>query len=285
MMFLNHSIKCKLCMKYLIIILFFICSFVSFSQVNGFFGKKNFIDFSIDFHSPLLYNFYNQTSGDTQGYMIKNGTLVQRLPLLNHAFHSTFSRVLTSNFAIGVGGGVSFFSVAPNFDFSSQYSNRILEVLDIRKLTIMPKFEIAYDDAILPMGVSNQFGFGFNYFSVLDKDYSGSVVSNDSYSSDIINVTKHNYYDFNNQKTIKGYSIMYKLTMRIPLNKSLLYHFGFKYTFNFVPSYNADLLNISEPQTLIDDNFILKLDDMKYMIKTKENRSLLLFETGLTYSF
>ena len=183
-------------MKYLIIVTFCIFSNLVFSQVNGFFGRKNFIDFGVDLQSPILYNFYNQTGGDTPAYVVRNGVLVQKSPFLNYGFNACLSRVISGNIALGLGGGISFFSVAPNFEFSSQYSNKILEVLDIRKMTIMPKFEIAYDDAILPMGVSNQFGFGFNYFSVLEKDYSGTAVTNDSYTSDIINVTKDNYYDY-----------------------------------------------------------------------------------------
>ena len=75
--------------------------------------------------------------------------------------------------------------------------------------------------------------------------------------------------------------------MRIPINKSLLYHFGFRYTFNFVPNF-SDLLGGSYQTNDTNPNsteYILSQRDIDYSIKVKENRSLIMFETGVTFAF
>ena len=266
-------------MKKNIIILFTFCiSLVSYSQINGFFGKKNYVDFGVDVHSPLLYNFYNSLNNSNQ----------TNLGFLNYGFHITYSRVVQSNLAVGLEGGLSYFSVAPaQVSFGDYYSSS-LDPVRISKSSFMPKFEFAYNDALLPIGVSNQIGIGFNYYKALVNGYSGSLTTYDDFgSSQKLNVSDDNYFNFTDQETVQCYTVMYKLTMRIPINKSLLYHFCFRYTFNFVPNF-SDLLGGSYQTNDTNPNsteYILSQIDIDYSIKVKENRSLIMFETGVTFAF
>lgn len=264
--------------KYFLISLTFCISLASYSQVNGFFGKKNYVDFGVDLHSPLLYNFYNSLNYSNQA----------NLGFLNYGFHVTYSRAIQSNLALGLEGGLSYFSVAPAQTSLGNYYNTSLEPIRISKSSFMPKFEFAYNDALLPIGVSNQIGIGFNYYKALENDYSGSVTIYDDFgSSQKLNVSDDNYFNFTDQETVQGYTIMYKLTMRIPINKFLLYHFGFRYTFNFVPNL-SDLLGSSFQTNDTNTNsteYILSQRDIDYSIKVKENRSLIMFETGVTFAF
>lgn len=258
-----------------ILILTFLIISNTYTQVNGFFGKKNYLDFGVDIHSPLLYNFYSSLNNSSNNTELRN---------INFGFHAAYSRVIQNNIALGMEGALSFFSVAPDiYSNGSNYANANLDLIKISKTTIMPKVEFAYNDALLPIGVSNQIGLGFNYYKALESDYTGSVVSYENY--DIIDINKNNYYDFNNQERIKGYTIMYKLMMRIPLNKSLLYHFGFRYTFNFVPNISSLIGTSTSTDNNLDDQYILSKSDIEYEIKVKENRSLIMFETGITFAF
>lgn len=258
-----------------ILILTFLILSNTYSQVNGFFGKKNYLDFGVDLHSPLLYNFYSSLNNSSNNTDLRN---------INYGFHTSLSRVIQNNIAIGMEGALSFFSLAPDiYANGSDYLNPTLDLIKISKTTIMPKVEFAYNDALLPIGVSNQIGLGFNYYKALESDYTGYVTSIENY--DIIDVTKNNYYDFKNQERIKGYTIMYKLMMRIPLNKSLLYHFGFRYTFNFVPNLSSLIGSTASTDVNLNDQYILSKSDVEYEIKAKENRSLIMFETGITFAF
>ena len=261
-----------------ILILTFLILSNSYSQVNGFFGKKNYIDFGVDFHSPLLYNFYSSLNNSSNNTELRN---------VNYGFHTTYSRVIQNNIALGVEGGLSYFSVSPDiFNLSSNYFHPNLDALGISKLSIMPKFEFAYNDALLPIGVSSQIGIGFNFYKAIDKNYTGTIsYYNDFGNAVISNVSKDNYFDYSNQETTKGYTVMYKLTMRIPINKSLLYHFGFRYTFNFVPSSSNIFSDYSQSVAEFNSDYILTHSDIEYAIKAKENRSLIMFETGVTFAF
>jgi len=270
------TLKTNLKMKnYILIFCTFCISIVSYSQVNGFFGKKNYVDFGVDVHSPLLYNFYNAlNSYETE------------LSFLNYGFHITYSRAVQSNLAIGLEGGMSYFSVAPAQVSSGDYYNSLFESIRISKYSFMPKFEFAYNDALLPIGVSNQVGIGFNYYKALENNYSGSLSNFDDFGvSQPINITDENYFNFRDQETVKGYTFMYKLTMRIPINKSFLYHFGFRYTFNFVPNFSDLLGDLSQTDITNSTEYILSQNDIDYSIKVKENRSLIMFETGITFAF
>ena len=254
--------------------------FNSFSQVNGYFGKKNFIDFGIDIHMPIVYNFNTQSESYSYNFINKDG----KMPILNTGFHLSYSKVITRNMALGIEGVFSSFKIAPFNQNDYYYTNLNTELLGVRKSTIIPKIEFSYSDALLPIGLSNQIGFGFNSYNAVERDYSGNVYYYDemNYNTELTPVTKDNLYDFKNGNSIKGYTILYKLTMRIPINKYILYHFGFRYTFNFVPNFNLFMPNnsIVEPH-----DYILSNEDFRFSIKRKENRSLVMFETGLTFAF
>lgn len=267
-------------MKFLLFIVSLTLFFNTFSQVNGYFGKKNFIDFGIDFHMPIVYNFNTQSESYSYNFINKEG----KMPILNTGFHLSYSKVITRNMALGLEGAFSSFNIAPFNENDFYYTDLNSELLGVRKSTIIPKIEFSYSDALLPIGLSNQIGFGFNSYNAVERDYVGSVYYYDEMNNntELIPVTKNNLYDFKNGKLIKGYTVLYKLTMRIPINKYLLYNFGFRYTFNFVPNLNLIVPNDSSVEP---HDYILSNDDFRSSIKRKENRSLVMFETGLTFTF
>ena len=271
----------------LFFLFYFFIAFSLFSQSKGFFGKKNIVEFGVTFQNPLLYNYRISNLGqiETGAFLNENGTLVSGKPKINLGYRFSLGRIIEKNFGFYIESGLSYFSVVPNLNSTSifsqnsitKYSNLYSEMLDIRSFTIMPKIEFANNDALLPLGISNQFGVGFNYYKTLSKEYIGTFDQTDDLGNITSNnkVSKYNYYNFSD-KSIKGYSLMYKLTMRIPISESLLFHFGFRYTFNFVPSYFI-YSNSS--------NSILSQENMRNMIKLKENRNLINFETGLSFCF
>lgn len=261
----------------IIISLFIYCSFQA--QTTGFFGKKNLIEFGGTVQRPLLYNFY--ATNNLVPLLVDNGLLVQKVPVVNYGFRLSYGKMIKRNLAIYLESGLNYFSVAPKpyFDYKytlSNYGSIRAEMLDIRSFSVIPKIELTSDDGLLPIGITNQFGFGVNFYKTLEKNYIGVVDSIDNVSGYYIpvNVTENNYYDYSNQ-AIRGYTLLYKLTMRIPINDRFLYHFGFRYTYTFVP--------LSQYSTISDK--ILSQENMWEMIKSKESRNLINFETGISFSF
>jgi hypothetical protein len=262
--------------KYILFIFYFSTSLYSYSQATGYFGKKNFVDIGINVHNPFIYNIKNQLDNTTT-YLNKNGELEEKSPLLNFGYAISYNRVITNNLAFGLEWHQSNFNVATFPESSFNYQ---IEMLGIRKTTVIPKIEFSYNNALLPIGVSNQIGFGVSSYTPRERDYIGYTYSlDDNYDFVMTDITKDNYYDFDN-KSIKGYLFLYKLTMRIPINKFLLYHFGFRYTFNFVKSSFYDFYS-----TETSSDYILSRSSVNQSIKYKENRSLFFFDTGITIAF
>ena len=257
--------------------------FFSFeAQTTGYFGKKNLLELGITIQNPLLYNFYGSSNSMNKPYHSKNGTLEPGSTKINYGFRLSYGKMLKRNLAVYLESGLNYFSVIPDSYYSGnqpagqKYMYTEGEMLDIRTFSILPKIELTSDDGLLPIGVTNQFGFGVNFYKTLDKEYVGYADSMDAvYGFPIpVNITRNNYYDYSNQ-AIKGYTFLYKLTMRIPINDRLLYHFGFRYTCNFVPLSNYSMTS----------EHVLTQANMWESIRHKETRNLINFETGISFAF
>ena len=273
----------KFCFSLLIVFSINFC----YTQSKGFFGKNNIIELSLNVQNPSVYNYKISTLSILEAnaaYIKKNNTLILGHPKINYGLKLSIGRMIERNLGFYLETGLNYFSVVPNqndnslFNFSyneSKYSNLISEMIKIQEISILPKIEISSKDGLLPIGISNQFGFGFKYYKPIERDYLGTVDFNDDTSSVTgIPISKSNYYKYTNS-SIKGYTLLYKLTLRIPISKSLLFHFGFRYTFNFVPDFSY----------ISNQTQIISQDNMRKMIKIKENRNLLNFETGISYCF
>lgn len=272
--------------KSILLFLLFYFNF-SFSQSKGYFGKKNVLEFSINAQNPMLYNYKitnNSTYEGNTALIKKNNNLISGCPKINYGFRFSYGRMIERNFGLYLESGVNFFSIVPDQNINSilyqnlnnsNYTNLNVEMMKIQEISIIPKIEISSSDGLLPIGISNQFGFGFNYYKPLNQNYLGTVdYSNDTISISNLLVDKNNFYNYSNS-SIKGYTLLYKLALRIPISENILFHFGFRYTLNFVPN-SGYIINQKE---------ILSQENMHQMIKLKENRNLLNFEAGISYCF
>lgn len=274
-------------MKKLILIIILFSKNYILSQSKGYFGKNNLIEFGINIQNPSLYNYKitsttNEYEIQNTPYIKKHNSLELGNPKINYGFRLSLGRMIERNLGVYIETGLNYFSVVADQNANSfsnfmisNYSNLNAEMMDIQNFSILPKFELSSKEGFLPIGISNQIGIGFNRYKAIEKDYLGTVsVNYDTISIQNLPITSTNFYNFSNS-SIKGYTLLYKLTLRIPISNRILFHFGFRYTFNFVPN--------SAYKT--NQNEIISQDNMRKMIKLKENRNLLNFETGLSFSF
>lgn len=246
----------------------------SYSQTTGYFGKRNIIEFGITGQSPLLYNFYALTQSNVSAYKNKDGELVSGVPAFSYGFRFNIGRIIEKDFGLYIESGINYFSVVPRMPNTAFYALQS-QMLDIQAMSIMPKLEFSSEDGLLPVGISNQFGFGMNLYKTLTKDYIGSALTDNNGIEEVIPVTSENYYNYSN-KSIMGFTLMYKLSMRIPIGDRIMYNFGFRYTYNLVPASSA---YSTSSDKIIDQS------TMRYMIKLRENRNIFNFETGLSFTF
>ena len=261
-------------------IIFCFITLINKSLSQGYFGKKNFFEISTSINNPSLYNFYTYADYYSTSYKNENGTIVEKNQKINIGFQASIGRVINNNLSLSLEGTLSNFLAIPEFDYGKSSNYFGAEMFKINKRSIIPKIEFTFGDGLLPLGLFHQIGVGFNTYTPIEKEYLAYEYNNNWYlnSSNSL-VDNSEYYNYKNDK-IKGYTALYRLGMRIPINEFSMFNFGFRYTFNFVP--NLDFMSSTSNS---DDEYFIAREDMRQMIRKKENRSLLYFEGGLTFNF
>ena len=246
---------------------------------QGYFNKKVFFEITTFINNPSLYNFHSHTNNNLLAFKNENGSLNQKNQKINIGFHTSIGRVINNNLSISLEGTFSNFLVIPEFDYGKSSNYLRAEMFKINKRSIIPKIEFTFGDGLLPLGLFHQIGLGFNTYTPIEKEYLGYEYDNYLHLNSSISVVDNSvYYNYKNDK-IKGYTALYRLGMRIPINEFSMFNFGFRYTFNFVP--NLDFMSNTSKS---DDDYFIAREDMRNMIRIKENRSLLYFESGLTFN-
>jgi hypothetical protein len=118
--------------------------------------------------------------------------------------------------------------------------------LEVKTFSIMPVLMIGAGKDIAPVGVSHEFGIGFLQSKVRDKDY--DLEPSDPYSyyygpNGYTSVSSQYLLDslgqaygglINYKQGYKGVQLMYGLKFRTPVSKSLMLHYGLRYTLNLI---------------------------------------------------
>jgi len=194
----------------------------SFSQNTGFYGRKLFVEFNSASQVPLVAMAFKDRTYDTYGY----GITSNKADKFNTGFSFVFGGATSSRSAISLEAGMYYASITPPRDNESYFLRH--ENFNIRTFTIMPKIEIAGNGGTSPGGLTHQIGFGFNLTKVANKDYDYILSSE---APDSIGDPAATTMDFSQR--YKGFTFMYAIVMRVPINKRLLFNYGLRYTANF----------------------------------------------------
>lgn len=249
-------------MKFLIPTAFSIlfCLTLNAQTNNGYYGKKAFIQVQTLMNYPLFSNGFTDNSGyGNYGYVVSGNNLVVKKDNLNVGYRVTAGYSIKRNISLLFEFGQDFSSInAPDiittFDNLFNYSEiRYLrhEMLDLSTTVFMPIIEFGSPNALLPMGLSHQLGFGIANTKVIEKDYAykeatdeyGQFYSSIQHYSTSIN----DPIDFKKITPVKKYVLMYGLSMRSPITKNLLINYGIKYTLNIgKDKYDYDWMETAE---------------------------------------
>ncbi|MBP6090133.1 MAG: hypothetical protein KA521_02670 [Crocinitomicaceae bacterium] len=249
---------------------------VSFGQKKnfGFFGKKFYLQVDGLFSSPVIYNFLNFAGfNDVASYGAKGNNLVEKNNWANYGYRISAGAVLKRNFGIGLELGTDYSKVAPNYSTSSH------EMLSISTFSILPKIEIANESALLPMGLSHQFGIGMEWSSIADENYLFQKYN--SFNSQLetvhynqVTTSELPFGEINKIPSANRFVFMYDLTMRNPISKSLMITYGFKYTLKFA--------SLNQEEKFAN---LLNYNDYLSEINFQRNMNVITFHLGLTFAF
>ncbi len=259
-------------LKISLISLFIICVSNFHAQNSGYLGKKTFISADTRLFVPLLYNWTHVD--ESQKYKADGNSLNPARNLLSYGFNVTLGRAVDRKLAFLIQASVLNFKVS-NESFYTPNNGSVIRssFFHCRSLGIMPIIEITGTDGLSPIGLSHQIGLGFYQNKMVDKEY---VVLANEYP-DVVTYSKDNidFFDFNN--SVKSYSFMYKLNLRIPISRSLLYNFGIRYNLNFT----ALAFGLSDDKK----GFLYSASETSEMIRYANRNNIISLETGLTLTF
>ena len=254
--------------SYILILFSLLFLNIGFGQKKnaGFYGKRFYIQADGVFSFPVFAYLFNIE--DNYTYIANGNKLEIGSDKFNYGYRVSAGYSLKRNFAIGLEVG---------HDYSNTgVSGYMHEMLDISTLVVVPKIELAHENALLPMGISHHIGIGAEWSSIVDRNYLLNV-------SDPVtgNTTTINYNDLQtselpfgeikNIPSIKRYILMYDITMRNPISKNLFITYGFKYVLKF-KSENQETKLIDSP------NYSYYLNDINY----SRNTNIISFHLGLT---
>ena len=222
-------------------------TFAIFGQKDyGYYGNKAIVQLEGLANYPFFSNvLVNDVTGEPS-YKRSGDKLVETKDRFNYGFRGTIGYAVKRNTAILFEVGQDFSNAGPESNsitdvngYSYQISKH--EMLNVVTTSFIPKIEFATSKSLLPMGIGHQIGFGIANSKIIEKDDSYEIESYDSFTGNFGYETVK-YSDsksdvdpinFANLTSIKKYVLMYALSVRTPLSKSILLNYGVRYTLNF----------------------------------------------------
>lgn len=268
--------------KKTIIFLVGIClSHASFSQNNGFLGKKNIISLDTRLYIPIIYNLFQ--NNEVNKYKAENGKYASARNLLTSGFNFAVGRTLSNKVAFHIQGSVLNYKINRGdigYFFDGTFSGNIVKSTYYkgRAVGIMPIIEFAANDGITPVGLTHQIGFGFYSHRPRKEDYllTYQYYDNSIGGNAFAMFDQEEIFDYSEYR-IRSQSLMYKLNLRLPLSRSILMNIGFRYNLNFT---QGDLI-LSES----NNEKIFSLSNYRNFVRSTQANNIMSLETGFSFMF
>lgn len=254
--------------KFLLLIFLVLTALKSTAQNSGFLGKKTFVSAETRLFTPIWYNFLHGET--TSKYKVKGDNLVPARNLLTYGFNFSLGRTIDRKSSFIFQFGILNFKATNELGLTpkNEYINKS-SFMQGRSFSFMPILEFSGKDGLAPLGLSHQIGVGFVYTSMIEKDY--MVIGNTNPETKYTNENTK-FFDYNLR--IRSYSLMYKINLRVPVSKRLLYNVGIRYNINpagpLLGSFQKNEKFFSSSET-ID------------LIRSVNLNNLVSLETGLTF--
>jgi hypothetical protein len=225
--------------KILLTVCFGLVMTISQAQETGYFGKKTFLDLSVQGQLPLIYSLVTRE----KGYVTKNDELQKSYNLKDFGFRGSLGMMLSENVGVAFEYNHHLYQVNPlrggelNRQFidstgalATQYIQPQVEFLQIQERTFMPKFVFSSFNGRIPAGLTHEIGVGYCMIGIDNREAKASNGADSVFTGEIIS---KNLIDPEVDE-YKGMVFMYGLRMNYPLNKSMLFHIGVRYSYSWL---------------------------------------------------
>lgn len=210
-------------MKKVATLLLLFLSSLGYSQNNGYYGKKGYIEFLSTHNFPIIYNLLS--SNDV--LKVENGQLVDRKQWYSPGFRVVLGVVGKKSSGVSFEYGIDFYRMAGPQVVKTDEGTPIVyhESIPIRTNRFMIKIEMGNKNNLSPMGIIHQLGFGVSSTKIKQQNYSYQEKFNPTPQLQTISYPTDDPYNM--------LQVMYGFKKRVPINKSLLFSFGIRYNLNF----------------------------------------------------
>lgn len=268
------------------------CAYHTNAQYVGFLGKKNIISLDAKITAPL---FYNYSILEETRYKNKSdgGKLSPAKNILDFGFNATIGHSFSNGFGLALQySSMTYDIIAHDLNGSDEYYyvGQDTSGYDVtgyvtrgsfmkaRTTQFMPTIEFCGGGGLLPVGLVHQLGIGFGKSSLLKKEYAFEARESSYYGNDkTVRKTENDIDESVYAAQFNVTSIMYKISLRIPITKSILYNIGLRYNINFTKSEYPSFNNQSTS--------VLSKFYVSQLIRQREFRGLSVFETGISFVF
>lgn len=252
-------------MKYLSLFIGLLITSASFAQGSGFYGKRNFIEVSGKGYYPLLQRW---VMDPPKGF--NSNFDPAAYDHFNYGATLKYMRSSEKSFARGFELGIDFASIFPKAVLPYEGAVLESEAFDITTYSLLSKSEMAYGSGTLPMGFVHEFGLGATMTSIDKRDYTYQIIKGELTEEQLSVMTPVNY-----DKNYFGLTVLYGFKMRHALNKTILFNYGLRYTFNYV--FKGD--NQAHNNVLMSD------EEQALAIRKQRISNVITLDVGFTFAF
>jgi hypothetical protein len=213
---------------------------VALAQEAGYFGKRTFVDLSVQGQLPVVYSLVNSD----KGFVFKNGELQKSYNIKDFGFRGSLGYMLSENAGVAFEYNHHFYQINPlrggelNRQYvdsatgalTTEYIQPQVEFLQIQERTFLPKIVFSSFNGRIPAGLTNEWGLGYCIISIDNREATASngadsVLTGEAISKNLIDTEIDEY---------KGMVFMYGLRMNYPISKSMLFHIGIRYSYSWL---------------------------------------------------
>lgn len=209
------------------------------AQETGYFGKKTFLEISGQAQLPVVYSLINRD----KGYVSKGDELHKSYNLKDFGFRGSLGMMFSENAGVAFEYNHHFYQINPlrggelNRQYidstgalTAEYIQPQVAFLEIQERTFMPKIVFSSFDGRIPAGLTHELGVGYSMIGITNREAEASngadsVLTGQSISKNLIDADVDEY---------KGMVFMYGLRMNYPINKSMLFHIGIRYSYSWL---------------------------------------------------
>lgn len=269
--------------RYLLVLVVFICCNSVFSQQNGYYGRKLFLEIDGQGQFPVLQTIF----GENFGYRIKGNTLHKSVNFVDVAFRASVNYTFSKRFALGFEFSQRYYQLNPqsipeitrdyrneNGDLISEYIPAKVPYFDINESVFMPRVLYSINDAQIPCGFASEWGIGYALVNVPRNN--AKLVLNESNEQLTAQVLER-FVD-PKAKNFSGLNFMFGFRMNFPVSKRILFHIGFRYQY-------AYLLEKKKYRAMNESEYWYSPREIWSKVSQRRQFGVISLSGGFTFSF